>query len=115
MQQNLLTFLKTIANKDDLKKNQLAWLIPSYFDRLNLNSKDKFYESIIPHYKLDSDWSSPTIDIQKDQETIELESFYSKDFRLKKILLKNFRGFPKKDDNFPFGVSFTKEIGRAHV
>jgi hypothetical protein len=109
MQQNLLTFLKTLANKDDLKNNQLAWLIPSHFDRLNLNSKDKFYESIIPHYKLDSDWISPTIDIQKDQETIELESFYSKDFRLKKILLKNFRGFPQKEDFYPFGVSFTQD------
>lgn len=106
MQPGLLTFLKVLANKQELKNNQLAWIIATHFDKLNLSSKDKFYESIVPHYRQDPLWSSPTIFVDKDENEKEIETYFSKDYRIKSIALKNFRGYPSRQDGIPYGISF---------
>ena len=106
MQPSLPTFLKTVANKQELKNNQLAWLIAVNFDKLNFSSKEKFYESILQHYKLAPLWNSPTIFVDKDETEKEISAYYNKDYRIKSVEFKNFRGYPSRHDGIPYGISF---------
>jgi energy-coupling factor transporter ATP-binding protein EcfA2 len=106
MQPSIEYFLKVLADKSELKENQLAWVIANNYKKLNLASKDKFYESLVPYYRVAPLWNPPETILIGDKTIEEIESYFSKDFRLKEIYIKNFRGYPSGKDGLPFGVSF---------
>ena len=106
--------MKVLADKIELKENQLAWVIANNYKKLNLTSKDKFYESLVPYYRLAPLWNSPETILTGDKTIEEIESYFSKDFRLKEIYIKIFRAYPSGKDSLHFGVSF-EENGKPLI
>jgi len=106
MQINLQTFLKQIANKEELKGNKLAWIVANYSD-INKSDKKQFYESLIRYYPINDDVKLKEFVIEKDEDNVELAKFENKDFRIKSLKLANIRGIPGREDDMPFGITFS--------
>lgn len=107
MQTNLTTFLKQIANKEELTGNKLAWVIANYAD-IDKSDKKTFYESLVKYYPISPDIQLKRFEIETDKDEKELQLYYNKDFRIKSIKLANIRGIPKREDDSPYGISLSE-------
>jgi hypothetical protein len=106
MQTNLLTFLKELANDEELLGNKTAWSVAKYFSRINTNNRESFYESLLPYYPK-KETSLDPFEIAKDSEFKILSSYSGKDYRIKSVQLSNIRGIPKNKEEKPFGIDFS--------
>jgi len=105
----LKEFLIEIAN-DKLRNNTFAWVIATYYNKINLSSnKEKFYESIVNFYKQFRERKDlPLID-SVDIGEENLSNITNKDFRIKSIRLANVRGIPDVgEDGLLYGFDLVK-------
>lgn len=104
MQTNLISFLKELANHEELLGNKLAWTLAKY-SKINKDNRESFYESLLPFYPI-GDVTLEPLEIEKDSESLIIDSYYSKDYRIKSMQLSNIRGIPNKEGK-QFGIDFS--------
>jgi len=104
MQPNLILFLKEIANHEELLGNKLAWTLAKY-SNINKDNRESFYESLLPFYPKGDSILEP-LEIEKDSESLIIDSYYGKDYRIKSMQLSNIRGIPNKEGK-QFGIDFS--------
>jgi hypothetical protein len=86
-----------------LMNNKTAKNIALNYKQLNLSSKDKFLESLIPFYNT---FNETAFDKIKFEKSVPKEgSVLSKDYRLKSIRLSNVRGIPEAKGNIKYGIT----------
>jgi hypothetical protein len=106
MQTNLNTFLKELANDEELHGNKTSWTIAKYFSKINTDNRESFYESLLPFYPKEKN-DLDSLEITLDNELKVINSFYGKDYRIKTLQLSNVRGIPENKDGKLFGVDLT--------
>jgi hypothetical protein len=100
-------FLQDLT-KSALKENLLSHIIGIYYDKLNMNSKEAFFESAKPYYKSHKGFLNlPTF---SDRPADPLKSLQNqRDFRIKSIRIANVRGIEGKNTGLPYGIDLTND------
>lgn len=97
-------FIYEIIN-DSLSENQFAKVLLTHFDRLDFSKKEKFYESILPHYTSFRSESFSAVHAKNEPDEITT----SKDYRIRSIRLSNVRGIPASKDSVDYGIDFSTD------
>lgn len=88
----------------DDKSNRIAKILAYYYPNLNKSDKKALFEDLMYYYRIEADFDFErlTKDIYSESD---VETFKSKDYRIKSIEISNLRGIPEQD-KYPFGMNF---------
>lgn len=97
---------------------RIAKILAFYYPRLDLSSRDAFFESLMSFYKISEDqdfvFDRISEEIESDNQSVDVSKFEGKDYRIKNIEIANLRGIPEKDKSgFAFGLDLI-ENGTAN-
>jgi hypothetical protein len=105
MIKNKENFLREVALNNDLKDNLLS-LVFAFNPDLDISKREKFVDTVFPFYHKYK--NGDRNEIANDTiEFNELIKWTGKDLRIKKIKLKNVRGFP--NTTIPYGIEFVND------
>lgn len=104
IERNFKKFLQQLAN-NELKENLFARVIANYYDKLRTDSKEKFYESLLPYYKTHDGFQNLPPFTISESENVPVVA--NKDFRISSIRIANVKGFPDRKSNLPYGFNLS--------
>lgn len=108
MIKNKETFLKEVALMPELIGNKIS-LIFALHHSIDISDKKKFVDNISTYFIEQKEQDRQKINLNDDKKGSDIEEWIGKDLRIKKLKLKNVRGFP--NSNLPFGIDFTNNLG----
>jgi hypothetical protein len=107
MIKNIDIFLKEIANEEKLKENTIS-LVFAINPNINISDRVKFFDNVIPFYNEWKNKERPLFEVDLESKLDnEIEQWYGKDLRIKKVKLKSVRGIP--DREIPFSINLCNE------
>lgn len=93
--------------KSSAMENKVAKTVVLNFQRLNRDTKEKFFESIMLAY---ANFTDSAFDNIKFEESLNSESSSAKkDFRLKSVRLANVRGIPESKNSVKYGFDLFED------
>ena len=113
MSEELKQFIIEISRHNDLAKNKFSKIIAKYYEFIDTQSREVFYETMHKYYALDME----NYDVSRDWEVCDgheaMENTIRSDYRLRRILLSNLRGIPGKHNSKDYGISFESNNNRC--
>jgi hypothetical protein len=105
MIKNKESFLREVALNNDLKDNLLS-LVFAFNPDLDISKREKFVDTVFPFYRKYKN-EDRNGSVNDTIELSELTKWMGKDLRIKKIKLRNVRGFP--NSTIPYGIEFVND------
>lgn len=100
-------FLKEIANDQKLKNNTIS-LVFAINPNIIISDRTKFFDNVIPFYNEWKNKERPLLEVDPESNLdSEIDQWYGKDLRIKKVMLHSVRGIPERE--IPFSINLCNE------